>query len=413
MQAGAVRLLRWSEKYTKTDMVYLAQGGFWLTLELVVAAVFSLLLAVVFGHYAGKDLYGNYKYVLSIASILSAVSLSGISTAITQSTARGKEGALRQGFWLTLRWSIPMMLLAVCVAVYYFLQGNAFVGVSMLVVAALSPLVYSFSLFDNFLIGRREFSRSAAYSMFGNFATSAVLVLALFLGQRAIILVVVYFIVNVATNAFFYIRTVRSARNASTDPEMLGYGFHLSLMGIIGAVADKIDSIVIFSLLGPAQLAIYTYAIAIPEQIKGIIKNIVPISMPKFAQRSIPEIRATIWNKVIVLGLVLVAVAALYIVAAPLFFRVLFPVYMGSVGYSQMYMLSLIFSFITPLSSVFQAHKKTKELYILSNVPAIVLIVTLPVLASLYGIAGAIAAQIVYRATTATVVLILFRNLKD
>ena len=414
LQERVVAVLRWSEKYTKTDMLYLASGGFWLTLELVIAAFFSLALAVVFGHFASKDLYGNYKYVLSIAALISGFSLSGIGTAITQATARGKEGALRQGFLLNLRWSAPMVVLALCIAAYYFLQGNNFLALSLCVVAALSPLLYSFSLFDNFLIGRREFSRSAAYSVLGNVASTAVLVAALFFGERAIILVIAYFAVNIATSTFFYIRTARRAHNSETDPGMLNYGFHLSLMSVVGAIADKIDSIIVFTLLGPAQLAVYTYAIAMPEQIKGIVKNVTPLSMPKFAHRPINEIRQNIWGRIAQLTLGLTVVIALYIVLAPWLFRILFPVYTASIGYSQLYALSLLVTGVPPvLLGIFQAHKKTKALYVSSNVSSLILIIILPPFVYFWGITGAIASQIVYRCLSVGITILEFMLLKD
>lgn len=412
MRERLIRLLRWSERYTKTDMVYLASGGFWLTIELIAAAAFSLGVAVVFGHYASKDLYGNYKYILSITSLITAFSLSGIGTALTQATARGNEGALTQGFALNLRWSMPVSVIALGVGGYYYLNGNLFVALSMCVVAVASPFLSSFSLFDNFLIGRKEFKRSAFYAIVGNLFSAAALIGALFIGERAIMLVIAYFAVNVATNAFFYVRAVRTVRNNQTDPDMFRYGFHLSVIGVVGSIANQIDSIAVFALLGPINLAIYTYAIAMPEQIKNLIKNIIPLSMPKFAERSITEIRATIWRRVTLLGVGIGVVALLYIALAPFLFRVLFPIYIGSVWYSQLYMVSLLLSFIAPLTTVFQAHKNTKELYIISNVPQFVLIITLPTLTMLYGIEGAIMSQIIYRATTAILAIILFQRMR-
>ena len=41
-----IRLLRWSEKYTKTDMVYLAHTGFWSNLNAFFTAFLSLLLYI-------------------------------------------------------------------------------------------------------------------------------------------------------------------------------------------------------------------------------------------------------------------------------------------------------------------------------------------------------------------------------
>ena len=191
-----IRILRWSEKFTKTDMVYLASGGFWLVFEQIMAAIFAFALAVAFGHFASKDLYGNYKYVLSLASVLTAFSLSGIGTAVTQAAARGKEGTLKQGFTINLRWSVPMSLISLGVGGFYFFQGNSFVALSMWVVALFSPFLYSFSLFDNFLIGLRKFDRVALYSVVINFASMIILILALFAGHRAIVLVIAYFAIK-------------------------------------------------------------------------------------------------------------------------------------------------------------------------------------------------------------------------
>jgi len=55
------RLLRRSEKYFKTDMVYLAHGGFWLTLGQIISSAASFLLAIAFANLLPKETYGTYK----------------------------------------------------------------------------------------------------------------------------------------------------------------------------------------------------------------------------------------------------------------------------------------------------------------------------------------------------------------
>ena len=401
-----VTLLRWSEKYTKTDMVYLASGGFWLTLEIVIAALCSLALSIVFGHFATKDLYGNYKYVLSLASLISAISLTGMSNAVGQATSVGKEGSLRQGFRLNLYWSAPMSLVALGVALYYYTQGNSFVALSLCVVAVATPLLSSFSLFDNFLGGRREFPVMTFFSGFGNITSMIALIVALFIGGRAIWLVVAYYAVNTATSAYFYYRTVRRAANDAEDPGMFSYSLHLSALGVIGTIANQIDSIVVFTFLGPVNLAIYTFAIAMPEQIKSVVKNVSSIALPKFAQRTLGEINETIWYRLAGMTFWLTVIIGLYIALAPLIFKLLFPVYVGSIWYSQVYALSIIVTGIPmAVTSILVAHKKTRELYIVSNAGQIVFIIAILPLTFYFGILGTIAAQIIYRIANALISL--------
>ena len=59
------KLLRKSEKWTHTDMIYLAKGGFWLTLGQIISSVSSFALAVAFANFLPKEVYGNYKYIIS------------------------------------------------------------------------------------------------------------------------------------------------------------------------------------------------------------------------------------------------------------------------------------------------------------------------------------------------------------
>ena len=88
-------LLLRSEKYTKTDMLYLARGGFWLTLGQGLGIIAGLLLVIGFANLLPKEVYGNYKFILSLGGIIGAFTLTGMSIAVTQAVARGFEGNFR------------------------------------------------------------------------------------------------------------------------------------------------------------------------------------------------------------------------------------------------------------------------------------------------------------------------------
>jgi len=414
MKNRLISLLRWSERYTKTDMVYLVSSGGWLVAEQVFAAFVTLSVGTVFGHIANKDLYGNYKYVLSLGGLLSAFSLSGIGTAITRAVAQGKEGALKQGVEHALRWSLGIPSLALLGAGYYLYTGNLFLSVSLCIVAVFAPLINSFSLFDYFLIGRREFSTSTLYSMASNVLVALGIIGAVLIEERAIYLVLAYFVINAALDGFFYVRSVRRAANNDREPGLLRYGAHLSGMTILSTIGSTIDSIVVFTFLGPAQLAVYAYAIAIPAQMIGLFKNITPLSSPKFAQRSLTEIQGGMWHRLILLAGLAAVCSLFYILAAPWIFHILFPVYGSSVTYSQLYAVSIVLMAMTyPLISALQAHQKIKELHIASNSTPLTIIVILPILAYFWGIQGVIISQVLARAVGLGVALWQFWAVTD
>ncbi len=251
-----VRALRWSERYTKTDMVYIASGGSWLLFGQIGGLVFSLLLAIAFGHLASADLYGNYKYVLSLAGIIAIFSLSGLNVAISQAVAQGRDGALAQGFRLSLRASIGTVLVGLCAALYYYVTDNMFVSLALVLISLGTPLINSLMLYDGYLVGRQDFRRESLYGI-GNAAATFFLVAGmLLLTDRAIVVVGAYLVACIAMSGLWYYRTRRSVRNHVPDERLLSYSANLSLMSVIATIADRIDSIVIFSMLGPTQLGI-------------------------------------------------------------------------------------------------------------------------------------------------------------
>ena len=125
------------------------------------------------------------------------------------------------------------------------------------------------------------------------------------------------------------------------------------------------------------------------------------------------DIRGTIWKRVAVLTVAVGVCIVVYILLAPLMFRILFPIYIGSVLYSQVYAISILVAFTVPINSVFQAHKKTRELYITSGVSSIALIVIIPILTYFWGIWGAIASQLLYRSVTSLVTVWQFIGLSE
>ena len=393
----AIRLLRRSEPYMKTDMVYLASGGFWLALGNVVAIGAGFALTYVFGNYVSKEIFGNYKYVLALAGLFGTITLAGMGTAITQAVARGFDGALRQGFRTYLVWSIPSIVVTLGGAAYYFLNENYALAISLLIVAVGSPILSASNLYSSFLQGKKDFKRSTVYGFVISIVPPLAIGSAILAGYSnwVPLFIFLYYLAIAAPSAYFHHRTLKIYRpSPATDPESVPYAVHLTLMSFLGRVASYIDKVLVFHFLGAASLAVYTFASAPPQYVlkfNGILRT---LALPKLASRDIPTLKQTLPRKIALHFIAALAVFGVYELLVSPFFRLLFPLYIESIPYAQALGLLILSAPGVWLGQTLVAHMRTRELYIINTINPIVKIVLYVTLIPLYGIWGLVFATL-------------------
>lgn len=404
------QILRRSQKYTGTDNVYLIGGGFWLILGQFAALLAGFLLTIVFANLLSPTTYGNYKYVISLFGMLEIFSLAGMGTAMEQAVARNLEGSFYTLFKTKLKWASLGSVAALGGAVYYWLQGNAIFSAPLLISAVFLPLMNASGIYINFLTGKKLFNIQTRYRIITQIIFAAVIITALFLTQNIFWLVAAYLMAHTFSNYFFYLLTKHKFQpNKQEDGQTLNYGKHLSVMGIISQAAMYLDKILLFNFLGPAQLAIYSFATLLPEQIQNILGNITTLAMPKLAPKPPEEIRIGMMKKFWKLFLFTGVIIILYIIIAPYFYKIFFPQYLGSIFYSQIFMISSISIPAGFLGIVFQAKMMKKELYLIKIAPFINIIL-LPILIPFYGVFGAIMALLGAQIFKVGLILFLFRK---
>jgi O-antigen/teichoic acid export membrane protein len=407
-----LKMLRWSEKYTKTDMVYLARGGVLSIIGQGAALVASLGLAVAVSHFIPKDIYGTYKFVLSIVAILSLFSLTGISGAVFQSAAQGMDGALQRGFWENIKWSFGVFIAGFVLSAYYFANANSTLAVGVLIGASLSPFIASASLFGPFLGGKKDFWRQTIYGIIDNVVPILIFIGVVLFTSNPILLILTYFITNALAALFFYGRTIEIYRTSLHihDDELVNYSRHLSAMGIVSGIAGNIDQILLFHFVGPIQLAVYNFATAIPDQMRGPAKNIDAMMQARFVNRSAKEIRNGMGNKVAWYSAFSIGFTVLYVLFAPLVFRLMFPTYIDAVWYSQIYALWTLTLAFDPFLTYMTAKRLVLEQYI-TTISYSVLQIGLMVLGVLTaGLLGIIIARLVARLAVVLLGYILYRR---
>lgn len=416
LRQWAYRLLRRTETYFKTDMVSLTKSGFWLAAAQGVAAVTSFLLSIAFAYFLPQEVYGHYKFFLSVAAIISAVSLTGLSIPVTQLVAQGKERALRIAFRQNIRWSIPLMLVAAAGVVYYLLQDNILLAYGVAVIGLCAPFINGGGLYSAFWSGKSDFRTYALYWVAVNSTTALAILLCMFLTHSEYALVTTYFVVSAVTNMIAYMMASRSisAHKATADEDkIVSYSLHLSAINLLQTITSQIDRILVFHYVGAAGMAVYAFAIAIPDQVRAVLKGAARIALPKFATRSLDSIQQTLTAKLLRFGVVILVLTALYVIAAPYIFMWLFPKYMESVPYSQLLAATIITVLGSMPLAALQAHSATRELYqhaVFMNIIQIVLTVTL---IANYGLMGAVWATIATRFISLVVPSVLLAIRKE
>lgn len=228
-------LLRWSERYTKTDMVYFAKGNFWLTLGRMISMVSGFGLTIVLANALTPTDFGVYKYVIATAGLIGAFSLNGLSAALTRALNRGQQNVIPSTFRTGIIWSIPASAVALAIGGYYFYMGNELLGWSLVVIALTNPLQATLTITKSMFTATGDFKRATYYNSIRNIAQVAgVIVGVIMFTESVLILASTYLIASVVMGAFTYWRSAR-ALGITDDPthhnETIGYAKHMSLLG--------------------------------------------------------------------------------------------------------------------------------------------------------------------------------------
>lgn len=386
--------LRSSESIFRVDMLYLTKGGVWTTLRFIIGTLTSIVTVVAYGNLLPREIYGTYNYLLSLGAALSFLTFSGTGTAVMRAVARGYENVVPEALRVYLKYNLIAVATVLAAAIYYGYKGNWLFAFSLAMLSLAYPVAEAYHLYVQVLTGKKRFDIQTKVTSITAVVSAVVTVVALLLTQNILILVSVYSIVSLLTNMIAYSLTTKNLDKSEPNPEqmkeMKHTSLHLTGAGIIGVIASYIDRIVLFQVAGPAALAVYGLAIAGPDRLKSLIKNLGGIAMPNLAQRSLHQIRQMVYRRIgfsIFIGTVLFLV---YFLLAPAFFKLLLPKYLDAIIYSQVQALSLI---VVPVSiyigGIFASQNMLRAFYALnigSHVFRILLFVSFGLLWQIWGL---------------------------
>ena len=405
-------ILRWSEKFFKTDMVYLAKGGTWLSLGQITSSVAAFLLSIAFANLLPKETYGTYKYVLSLVSLLAIPTLPGMTSAIIRAVAKGHEGAFLPAIKTKIKWGLFSALASLTLALYYYLQGNNILAICFLIVAIFLPFMDALGMYNAYLSGKKMFGLNTWYNVSSQVASILLMIATIWFFKNIFLIIFTYFAANTFFNILILRATLKKHKPNNLDDKLtIAYGKNLSLITILGTISGSLDKILLFHYLGAGALATYAFAQAPINQSRSFFKTILTLAFPKIAASDNETIKKTLPPKMIKFFIFMAVCVIAYILLAPFLFGLLFPKYFEAIKYSQLFSLILLFFPQKLIGTALEAKAQTKALYFISISSSTLRILLYFILLPIYGIYGAIYANIIPYAWNTIIQIYFFKKL--
>ncbi|MBX4192193.1 oligosaccharide flippase family protein [Candidatus Parcubacteria bacterium] len=374
-------------------MIYLMKGNFWLLGGRIFGIGTGMLLTLAFANLLDPTAFGTYKYVLALAGTIGALSLGGMGGAVGRAMAIGRQNVIPGIARINFLWSLPSAAIALAISVWYFWNGNMVLGGGLLLIAVTTPFMNNFGLSKSIFIGKGDFQTLFLMNLPRSALSIAALILALFLTKNVLVILIVYFVSNYIASWSGYRYALRKF-DIKDDPthvaETVTYGKHLSVMGTISQIIGNLDQLLLFQFVGPVALATYTFSLAPIRELRNFSDNINPLIFPKYATKTVEEMKQTAPLRMKQIFVVSVAVGLIYIAAAPYLFKIFFPQYIGAVLASQILALGLVFQPRNIVEIMFYAQGNVNLRYITTTVSQGARVLLWIVMIPLWGLMGAV-----------------------
>lgn len=391
LQKKGTELLRWSEKYTKTDMVYLFNSMGWVFLGQIFTTITALVVLIVLANVLSKEVLGEYRLVVSACLMLIAFALPGMNVALPQSIAKKHSGDLYLATRNRILWGALGSIPAIGIGMYYLYTQNFTLGVSFLLVSLLIPFFNSFFSFYPYFQGKKEFKKSALLHAAGRLVFAIGILTVAFITPATIALTAVFLVLTIGTQffAYRYAKKDESQHEKKHDPDLIPYAKYLTLVGTPSFLAGNFDKFIIGFFLGPVQLALYFVATTFAMESSRIGRILAQAILPKLSEKIEIDI-TSFFKKILLLEGLLIIGWIIYALLAPVLFSIFFPAYTEVVGLSVLAMLAMLFAPIYVIRSLFIAQKRKDDLRLMLVYSPVIQMLTVVCGIILYGLVGAV-----------------------
>ena len=387
-------LLRWSEKYTKTDMVYLVGQSSWLIAGQGLIFVFSFVLAWLFANFLEPAVYGTYKFALTVATLASITSLTGMGTAVSRAVASGEYVDFSRIMRLKITAGTIGALAVFALSIYYLYQDNTELSLLYAILAIWIPFFDSFGDFQFILQGRQKFSQHTQYRIIQRLVVTLCTAASILLSGDLIVVTISYFSSLTLVSLFLWKSAAQqdTSQTPADFADIKNFGLKLSAMNVLHIGANHVDKLLIYHFVGPAQLAAYFFAVALPGEINGMLSHFSTVAFPRLVGKDSYNFKIALLKKICLYTLLLLIPVVIYIGIAPWLFAFLFPAYTDAVFITQLFAGTLLFTPFSLLTHYFLASKNARALAILAIATPATQFVTMVILIPLLGVLGAVLA---------------------
>ena len=404
------------QKKFNFDAQYFLKGGFWLTLTQVIVVLAGIVTTSLFAHYMSETDYGIYRYLIGIAVLFSSFSLTGLGQSILQTAAKKYYRFYQETIRLNFLYSLSITVISFGGVFYYFINENIILSLGCILIAIFQPIINGFQNTQAFLQGSRRFREATIAQGIKVLIVSILSVATLFFTKSIIVLLLVYLGSNAMVNIIFHL-IYRPKHTPATPKEIsaqyVAYAKSTSVRNIISSISNRLDTVLIFTQLGAAELAVYTIATIIPEQIKASFKNLASLLLPKYAKHeNVDVLKRSVPKRSLQLFLLLLGVTILYIIAAPYVYELIFPKYQTAILLSQISALAFPTFILYIPYSILQSRLAESELHKITVYSSIFQVVTIFGFIFFFGLLGAIIARLLYRIIFMLTVYVYFHKIK-
>ncbi len=341
----------------------------------LLSIIASFVMMLAFANLVSTQTLGTYQYIISVVSILGSLSLTGIITSLVRAVSKKEYFFLAYAKKFIFLGSIPSAALGTGIGIYYVFQSNYLLGLGIFVSNIFYLGAQYFYRFDAIYIALNEVKTTNLLLKIHAVAPVIVVLPALFIIKEAHILVVLYFC-SIFFSFIIGTRLLKMREKESTlialdtdvdtvrrNYEYLKFAFHQSVIAILGTASVHLDKVLIFQFLGAQQTAFYFIAISIPNRFRSIIKQFDSYFFARFAKHQLADVQNKITIRFLSALVLIVPFYIIYIVGAPLFFKLFLPQYIDAMYLSQIYAITLFAGALIIPQSVMKAHASSAELY--------------------------------------------------